>query len=157
MYNRCRDLFLLLIVVDVDGTLLTTTHAQHRIVYIEDNPSNIAFMRHLMSEIASVELITASTAELGLEVVRAHQPAAVIMDINLPGMNGFDALERLKAWPETTHIPVIALSAAALARDTSRAIDAGFYRYLTKPVRVAELTRVLEQLLLDAAAGPPAP
>ena len=133
---------------------LSAGHAEHRIVYIEDNPSNIAFMRDLMSELASVELITAATAELGLELVRAHQPAAVIMDINLPGMSGFDALKRLKEWPETRHIPVIALSAAALTRDTSRALDAGFYRYLTKPVRVAELTRVLEEILLEAAARP---
>ena len=74
------------------------------------------------------------------------------MDINLPGMNGFDAAQRLREWPETKHIPVIGLSAAALLKDTSRAKDAGFYRYLTKPVKVAELTRVLEELLVGVKA-----
>jgi len=71
------------------------------------------------------------------------------MDINLPGMSGFDAVLRLREWPETQHIPVIGLSAAALVKDTTRAKDVGFYRYLTKPVKVAELTQVLEELLVN--------
>ncbi|HET7505936.1 MAG TPA: response regulator, partial [Kofleriaceae bacterium] len=72
----------------------------------------------------------------------------VIMDINLPGMSGFDAVNRLREWPETRDIPVIGLSAAALLKDTQRAKEAGFYRYLTKPVKVAELTKALEELLV---------
>src|SRR5262249_50094298 len=71
----------------------------------------------------------------------------------LPGMSGFDAVKQLKAWPETRDIPVIALSAAALARDTSRAREAGFARYLTKPIKIDELTAVLEQLLPTEEAG----
>ncbi len=120
---------------------------RHVIVYVEDNPSNIAFMRGLVDDLASVELLIASSAEIGLELIRAHQPSVVIMDINLPGMDGFEATRRLRDWPETRDIPVIGLSAAALARDTARAKEAGFYRYLTKPVKVDELTDTLEQLL----------
>jgi len=118
------------------------------VVYIEDNPSNIAFMRELFDDLANVELLTAPSAELGLELVRAHQPRAVIMDINLPGMSGLEATRRLREWPETRDIPVIGLSAAALVQDTSRARETGFYRYLTKPVKVDELTAVLEALLV---------
>jgi len=70
------------------------------------------------------------------------------MDINLPGMSGFEALRRLREWPETQDIPVIALSAAAMDRDKKRAEQAGFFRYLTKPVRVDELIDVLETLLM---------
>jgi len=130
--------------------------AEHKIVYVEDNPSNIAFMRDLMDDLPSVRLLTAPTAEIGIELIRAHVPSVVIMDINLPGMSGFDAVKQLHAWPETKDIPVIGLSAAALARDTTRAKEAGFYRYLTKPVKVDELTQVLEELLLGArtAAAP---
>lgn len=128
--------------------LAADASARHKIVYVEDNPSNIAFMRDLIGELASVELLTAPTAEIGLDLIRAHQPATVIMDINLPGMSGFDAVKQLKDWPETRDIPVIGLSAAALPRDTSRAREAGFHRYLTKPVKVAELTSVLEELLV---------
>jgi len=96
-----------------------------------------------------VELLTAPTAEIGLELIRARRPRVVIMDINLPGMSGFEAVKRLREWPETRDIPVIGLSAAALARDTARAKEAGFHRYLTKPVKVGELTETLEDLLED--------
>jgi CheY-like chemotaxis protein len=129
--------------------LATAGAQQHKVIYIEDNPSNIAFMYDLVEDLPSVELLTAPTAEIGLELIRAHRPKVVIMDINLPGMSGFDAVQRLRDWPETQHIPVIGLSAAALLKDTARAKEAGFYRYLTKPVKVAELTKVLEELLVE--------
>jgi len=122
----------------------------YRIVYVEDNPSNVAFMQALLGAFERVELLTAPTAEIGIELVRAHQPAVVIMDINLPGMSGFEALRRLREWPETRDIPVIALSAAAMSRDTKRGEQAGFVRYLTKPVKVDELISVLETLLFAA-------
>jgi PAS domain S-box-containing protein len=118
------------------------------VVYIEDNPSNIAFMEDLISDFARVDLVTAPTAEIGVELVRARQPQVVIMDINLPGMSGFEATRRLQEWPETRAIPVVALSAAAMVRDKARIADAGFYRYLTKPVKVDELAQVLEELLV---------
>ncbi len=121
-------------------------------IYVEDNPANIAFMRDLVGELSRVELITAPSAEIGLELIAAHLPDAVIMDINLPGMSGFDAMQRLREAPATRHIPVIGLSAGALLKDTNRARQAGFYRYLTKPVKVAELTRVLEELLVRTAS-----
>jgi PAS domain S-box-containing protein len=130
------------------GSPLATGHARHKVIYIEDNPSNIAFMHGLIEDLPSVSLLTAPTAEIGLELVRSHLPQVVIMDINLPGMSGFEAAARLRDWPETRNIPVIGLSAAALLRDTTRAKEAGFYRYLTKPVKVAELTQVLEELLI---------
>jgi PAS domain S-box-containing protein len=122
----------------------------YKIVYVEDNPSNVAFMQALLGVFERVELLTAPTAEIGIELVRAHQPAVVIMDINLPGMSGFEALRQLREWPETRDIPVIALSAAAMPRDTKRGEQAGFVRYLTKPVKVDELMSVLETLLLAA-------
>jgi PAS domain S-box-containing protein len=136
------------------GSALADAAARHTIVYVEDNPSNIAFMRDLMEDLSAIELITAPTAEIGLELVRAHQPAVVILDINLPGISGFEAARRLREWPETRDIPIVGLSAAALAKDTSRAQDAGFYRYLTKPVKVDELTQVLEELLAARGAAP---
>jgi PAS domain S-box-containing protein len=120
---------------------------RHTVVYVEDNPSNIAFMRELVEELPSVELLTAPTAEIGLEIIRSRRPRVVIMDINLPGMSGLEAIKRLREWPETRDIPVVGLSAAALARDTARARAAGFHRYLTKPVKADELTAVLEELL----------
>jgi PAS domain S-box-containing protein len=127
----------------------------YRIIYVEDNPSNVAFMQALLGSFDRVELLTAPTAEIGIELVRAHRPAVVIMDINLPGMSGFEAMRLLREWPETAEIPVIALSAAAMPRDTKRGELAGFVRYLTKPVKVDELTTLLETLLLAARHDAP--
>ena len=107
-------------------------------------------MTDLLADYEHVELATAPTAEIGLELVRSRHPDAVIMDINLPGMSGFEATRRLKEWPETRAIPVIALSAAAMVRDASRVAEAGFYRYLTKPVKVDELDKVLGELVARA-------
>ncbi|HEY8380399.1 MAG TPA: PAS domain S-box protein [Nannocystis sp.] len=125
------------------------------VVYIEDHPANIAFMEELLADFARIELITAPTAEIGLELVRTRKPDVVILDINLPGMSGLDAIRQLRAWPETRDIPVIGLSAAAMPRDTQRALAAGFHRYLTKPIKVDELVEVLEELLVrpQAASG----
>src|SRR6185436_9769528 len=124
------------------------------IVYVEDNPSNIAFMEDLLADFERVQLIAAPTAEIGIELARARRPDVIIMDINLPGMSGIEASNQLRQWPETRDIPVIALSAAAMIRDAARVTGAGFYRYLTKPVKVDELTATLEELLVDRAKTP---
>jgi PAS domain S-box-containing protein len=129
--------------------------ASYTIVYIEDNPSNIAFMQELIGELPRVSLVCAPTAEVGIEIVRARRPDVVIMDINLPGMSGYEATRKLREWPETKDIPIVALSAAAMVDDKKRADAAGFYRYLTKPVRVAELVRTLEELLAKTAQVAP--
>jgi PAS domain S-box-containing protein len=136
------------------SALTGSTGPRYVIVYVEDNPSNIAFMEDLLADFERVELITAPTAEIGIELVRARHPNVVIMDINLPGISGFEATQKLAAWPETRDIPVIALSAAAMIRDAARVAGAGFYRYLTKPVKVDELTSVLEELLIPSPGEP---
>lgn len=118
-----------------------------RILYVEDNPANVAFMKDLLGVFESIHLVTVPTAEMGVEIARETPPAVIIMDINLPGMSGLDALRVLQTYPETARIPVIALTAAASARDRQRGEQAGFYRYLTKPVRVDELESALEGLL----------
>ena len=119
----------------------------HLVLYVEDNPANISFMRDLMSTLDDVDLVTMPTAELGIELAVARRPAVIIMDINLPRMSGLDALRVLRQLPETKDIPVIALSAAASARDKQQGLQAGFYRYLTKPLQVDHLVRTLEELL----------
>jgi PAS domain S-box-containing protein len=136
----------------VSSPLTSGDGPTYKIIYVEDNPSNVAFMQALLGAFERVELITAPTAEIGIELVRAHQPAVVIMDINRPGMSGYEATRQLREWPETAHIPVIALSAAAMPRDTKRGEQAGFVRYLTKPVKVDELTSLLETLLTTPAS-----
>ncbi|MFO0618896.1 MAG: PAS domain S-box protein [Polyangiaceae bacterium] len=125
-----------------------------RVLYVEDNPANIAFMRDLVENLPGFELTTAPTAEMGLELARADPPDVVLMDINLPGMSGFDALRDLREDERTRSIPVVALTAAASERDKQRGLQAGFYRYLTKPIQVDQLYQALESLMVAGSSRP---
>lgn len=121
--------------------------AQRRILYIEDNASNLRLMEQLLQRFSSLELLTATDAFKGLYRARTEKPDLIILDINLPGIDGFEALKVLRHDVVTADIPVIALSANAMAYDVERGLKAGFKAYLTKPVVMSELLRVLEQLL----------
>jgi CheY-like chemotaxis protein len=120
--------------------------ARGLVLYVEDNPANVEFMKDLLGAFDGIELVALPTAEMGVDVARTRQPKVIIMDVNLPDMSGFDALAALTQDPSTASIPVIALTAAAEARDRARGEQAGFYRYLTKPVQVDALEAVLEPL-----------
>jgi CheY-like chemotaxis protein len=121
------------------------------ILYVEDNPANLMLMEDIVNRIPGVRLLSARSAELGIELARREIPDLIIMDIHLPGMNGIEALARLRAQPRTTGIPVIALTADAMAPDVKRGLDAGFDGYHTKPIQVAALIGVLEKALFGGA------
>lgn len=126
------------------------------VLYVEDNPANVTFMQDLLSSFEGIDLAVAQTAEQGLALARQRPPNVIIMDINLPGMSGLDALRTLRADARTLHIPVIALTAAASERDRQQGMQAGFYRYLIKPIKVDELLGALEALIHSSgAAGSP--
>lgn len=133
------------------GTQGLVAQGRGLILYVEDNPANVRFMQDLVGTFETVELITAATAEQGVELARSRKPAVVIMDINLPGCSGLEALRKLRDAPETAGIPVIALTAAASELDRSHGLAAGFHGYLTKPVKVVEFVTALEALLLSPA------
>lgn len=128
---------------------------RHLVVYVEDNASNVALMVDLLADLEGVELLTAPTAEVAIEIVHARRPDVVIMDVNLPGISGIEATRLLAADPETRDIPVVGLSATTSLRGNDDIARAGFRRYLTKPVNVDELTSVLESILAakDIEAG----
>jgi CheY-like chemotaxis protein len=117
------------------------------VLYVEDNPANVHLMESLFRSIPGVELRIAYSAELGLEMAAAMPIRAIILDINLPGISGFEALERLRAQSDTADVPVIGLSARATSADIERAAMLGFYRYLTKPVNISELMETLRSVL----------
>jgi len=127
------------------------------VLYVEDNPANVQLMTSLFRSIPGVELRTAYSAELGLEMVNSIPVRAIILDINLPGISGFDAVEQLRSHCETAQVPVIGLSARATTLDIQRASELGFFRYLTKPVKVPELIDTLRSALLQPAARNPPP
>jgi PAS domain S-box-containing protein len=126
--------------------------ATRSVLYVEDNPANLQLVAQIIARRPDLRLLSATTAPLGIELARAALPDVILMDINLPGMSGIDAMQILRAGDATAHIPVVALSANAIPRDIERGIEAGFFRYLTKPIKVAELLATL-----DVALEPSAP
>ncbi len=121
------------------------------VLYVEDNPANVAFMTEFVDTLDGFDLIVAESAELGLELAQQRRPHVILMDINLPGMSGLDALRALRASPETARTPVIALTAAASARDREHGERAGFHQYLTKPFQLAELEAAIARALGESA------
>lgn len=125
--------------------LRNTTH--RTVLYVEDNPSNLQLMEMIFEDLDNVRLIPAHTAELGLEIAEHEQPDLILMDINLPGMSGIEALKQLRSNPETHEIPVIAVSANAMKRDISHALNAGFKDYICKPFQVSEILFAINAIL----------
>lgn len=115
------------------------------VLYIEDNVFNMRLMEALFEQLAPMRLITANNAEEGLILARSRQPDVILLDINLPGINGFEAVARLKEDASIRHIPVIGLSADASSATIERARNSGFADYLTKPVSLPELVRTLSR------------
>lgn len=118
--------------------------AVYTLLYVEDNPANLALVEQLIARRDDIKLLTAINGHLGIQLARVYQPDVILMDINLPGMSGFGALKILQADPTTAQIPVIALSANAMPRDVEKGMEAGFFRYLIKPIKVDEFMQALD-------------
>jgi CheY-like chemotaxis protein len=117
-----------------------------KVLYIEDNAANMMLVKQLLARSPQYQLLEAVTAEQGLEIVRAEMPAVVLMDINLPGMSGFEALEVMQKEGLTQKIKVIAISANALLSEVQRGNEAGFDYYLTKPINFPQLLSTLQEI-----------
>jgi CheY-like chemotaxis protein len=124
------------------------------LLYVEDNPANLELVEQLIARRPDLRLLSAADANLGIEFARAYQPEVILMDINLPGMSGIAAMKILHDDPSTEHIPIIALSANAVPRDIERALEAGFFNYLTKPIKVDKFMDALDAALKFARAAP---
>jgi CheY-like chemotaxis protein len=121
------------------------------LLYVEDNPANLKLVEQLIARRPDMRLLSAGDGNLGVKLARAHQPEVILMDINLPGISGIEALRLLRGDPTTAHIPVVALSANAMPRDIQKGLHAGFFRYLTKPIKVNEFMETLDEALEFAA------
>lgn len=126
---------------------LPTSSSEYSLLYVEDNPSNLRLMEHLIATQPNVQMFSAPSGGLGLELAKARKPDVIVLDINLPGMSGFDILRYLKSRPETWNTPVIALTASAMPNDVKRGLAAGFFRYITKPLDVNEFLAAIELAL----------
>jgi PAS domain S-box-containing protein len=121
------------------------------LLYVEDNPANLTLVERLVARRNDVRLLSAVDGSSGVELARASLPEVILMDINLPGISGIEALRILRNDATTAHIPVVALSANAMPRDIEKGLAAGFFRYLTKPIKVGEFTDTLNAALAFAA------
>jgi PAS domain S-box-containing protein len=127
--------------------------ALRTLLYVEDNPANLQLVEQLVARRPDIRLLSARDGKHGIALARNHRPDMILMDINLPGISGIEALRILREDPETSHIPVVALSANAMPRDIEKGLAAGFYRYLTKPIRVDEFMKTLDATLELAKQG----
>lgn len=117
------------------------------VLYIEDNPSNLKLMTQIFAELPQSRLITAHTPSLGIELAQQHQPAVILLDINMPGMDGYQVLSILQKDPSLSNTPVIAVTANAMPADIKRGEQAGFYAYLSKPLEIDKFLTLMEKLL----------
>jgi len=134
-----------------DNSDASTGSETARIVYVEDNPANVRLLEFLIARHEDLELSSAETGEEGVALVQQTIPDLVLMDIGLPGIDGLEALRLLKSDDATKHIPVIAISANAMPHDVEKGRQAGFMSYLTKPIDINELLKVVKQILLTGS------
>ncbi|APW48412.1 hypothetical protein RA876_12315 [Rhodoferax antarcticus] len=126
------------------ATPLPAGERKRTLLYVEDNRANMELMAQLIARRPDMRLFGAEDAIRGIAMAREHQPDVILLDINLPGISGLQALQILQEDEATRHIPVLALSANAMPRDIERGLAAGFFRYLTKPIRVTEFMEALD-------------
>ncbi len=119
----------------------------HALLYVDDSPADRKLVEQILARHPDMRLLTAVNGRSGIEIARAARPGVILMDINLPDMSGFKALEILRQDPATAHIPVIALSANALALNIESGLEAGFFLYITKPIKVNEFMEALNVAL----------
>ncbi len=130
---------------------------QSVVLYVEDNLANLQLIEQLLARCPGIQLLTAKNAQDGIALALSCVPDAILMDINLPGISGIDAMRILNQNPITAHIPIVALSANAMPLDVANGLSAGFFKYLTKPINVIALMETLNFTLEYAANRDGAP
>jgi PAS domain S-box-containing protein len=119
----------------------------HTLLYIEDNPANLKLVEQIIARRPDIRLLSAVNGVNGIEIAREVRPDVVLMDINLPDISGFEALQILGSDRATSHIPIIAISANAMPRDIKKGLQAGFFRYITKPIKINEFMEAVNLAL----------
>lgn len=127
-----------------------------RVLYVDDNPGNLKLMTELLAHRPGLEVLTAPTASLGLDIAQAHPPQLILLDLQLPGIDGYAALRLLRRHPRLQHVPVVAVTSLAYPKDVERGLAMGFADYITKPIDVNRLLAAVDRLVAAPpdAAGP---
>ncbi len=117
------------------------------LLYVEDNPANLKLVESILKRRPNIKLISSAQAQPGIELAREHHPDMILMDINLPGMDGYEALKLLKSYDDIKKIPVIAISANAMPKDIEKSKSAGFKYYITKPININKFLGLVDDIL----------
>jgi signal transduction histidine kinase/ActR/RegA family two-component response regulator len=141
-------------VVSPAHSISTMVKGRFSLLYVEDDPANLRLMEHLISTLPNGTILTAATPQLGIELAMAHRPDIIVLDLNLPGMSGYDVLARVRAMPETCDIPVLALTADVFPHQFRKGLAAGFFRYLSKPLDIGIFLAAVGDALDRSAARP---
>ncbi|WP_160497534.1 response regulator [Paenibacillus dendrobii] len=126
---------------------------QYIILCVEDNPINMALMHHIFKKYPQIRLLKADSAEQAIELLGQDRPDLIIMDIQLPGMDGYEALDYLKSREDTRDIPIVAVSSYAMDSDVARGLQAGFAEYITKPINLKFFLERVKELIKQAAVS----
>lgn len=118
-----------------------------KVLYIEDNPTNLLLIEHVIGKVQGVEMVSTAEPEQGLKLALSEKPDLILLDINLPGMDGYEVLKRLKENSAITGIPVIAISANAMSQDVEKGLAAGFSEYITKPIDIQNFLNHISKFL----------
>lgn len=130
--------------MDYDASVRST------LLYVEDSPTHMNLVEDILASMPDIRFIGAHTPMLGLELARTHKPDIILLDISMPGMDGYEFFEHLRRQKASSRIPVIALSASALSAEIERGLQQGFARYLTKPIDIAVFRKAVQEVLRDS-------
>ncbi len=134
-------------VLPLNAESSATVAQEATMLYIEDNPSHVKLVESIVNAMPGIKLISAHAPQLGLDLAQAHRPKVILLDICLPDIDGYEILEQLRSNEATRNIPVIAISANAMNLDIEKSQQAGFWRYITKPIDVIEFKNAVNELL----------
>ncbi|MEK7737180.1 MAG: response regulator, partial [Pseudomonadota bacterium] len=132
---------------EAEETTGTADWRQGQVLCIEDNPANLRLIERILGQHRDIHLLSASAPGLGLALARTHHPALILLDINLPDMDGYAVMQCLRENQETRGIPVVAISANAMPMDLAQGMAAGFAEYLTKPIDVDKLLKTIDRFI----------
>lgn len=135
---------------------LIARKGQRNILYIDDNPVNLKLVSRILEKLRNIHLVTIHSPEIGIEFALTNKPDLIMLDINLPGMNGYEVLKILQSHLQLRHVPVIAISANAMPRDIERGVTAGFADYLTKPLDIGRFISSIDAHLPESLDSPAA-
>ena len=133
--------------MDGDPMQENSAEMKYKVLYIEDNPSNLELMKEIIKLHGNIELMSAHNAELGIDLASSILPDLILLDINLPGMDGFEAMLKIRKTPMIQDIPVIAVTAKAMKDDIAQGKMSGFSEYVTKPLDIGLFLDILGRYL----------